>query len=217
MRFERLSNVYTADTARRYEAERLARPEWALEQIIVQRWLSALPAGTTLMDIPVGTGRFFEFHKRFGLIPTGIDISLDMLAQARERSAALGLDAALSCGDIRHIAAADKSFDGTVCVRFLNWIDFMAAQEVLTELGRITRSMLIVSVLVWSQPTSPWQWFSQRFMSLRLRRGGVHVHQEQAVTELFGRIGFKALASEPVRSAQPGGAKYLFYLLQRTS
>src|ERR1700734_434447 len=152
MGFEKLSTDYTGGVAASYEAERTGGPEWPKEQAVVERFLATLPAGATIVDVPVGTGRFLEFYKKFNLSPTGLDISLDMLASAKAKADGLGLEATLKKGDIRRIDALDKSFDAALCVRFVNWIDFTSMAAVLGELDRVARSTLILSVRVWPTP-----------------------------------------------------------------
>ena len=105
MKFDELATRYTGGLAHGYEAERTGGPEWPREQAIVERFLGLLPRGVTLLDVPVGTGRFLPFYKACDLRVTGLDISLDMLAKARSKAAALGLDIALAKGDIRKVEA----------------------------------------------------------------------------------------------------------------
>jgi ubiquinone/menaquinone biosynthesis C-methylase UbiE len=214
MKFDDLATRYTGDLAQAYEAERTGGPEWPKEQAAIERFLGALPRGATLLDIPVGTGRFLPFYKKYDLRVTGLDISLDMLASARSKAAALGLDIALAKGDIRRIEAADKSFDAALCMRFVNWIDFAGMEAALTELNRLARSALIVSVRVWPTPKTFREKLGQLWTSFRRRHAELNFHNQEATEALFARLGFRIADSETVRQ-RSDQTRYILYRLER--
>jgi ubiquinone/menaquinone biosynthesis C-methylase UbiE len=216
MQFEDLATRYTGGLAQAYEAERTGGPEWPKEQAIVERFLGLVPRGAALLDIPVGTGRFLPFYKACDLRVTGLDISLDMLAAAKSKAAALGLDIALAKGDIRRIDAADKSFEAALCVRFVNWVDFAGMEVALAELSRVARSALIVSVRVWPTPKTLRERIGQRWTSFRRRRADLNFHNEEATEALFARLGFRVADSEVVR-ARKDQTRYILYLLRRAA
>ena len=216
MKFDDLATRYTGGLAHAYEAERTGGPEWPKEQVIVERFLATLPRGAALLDVPVGTGRFLPFYKTYDLRVTGLDISLDMLAAAKSKAAALGLDIALAKGDIRKIDAADKSFEAALCVRFVNWVDFAGMEAALAELSRVARSALIVSVRVWPTPRTVRQRLGQRWTALRRRRAELNFHNQEATEALFARLGFKVADSEMVRERRDQ-TRYILYLLRRTA
>jgi ubiquinone/menaquinone biosynthesis C-methylase UbiE len=216
MEFAKLATHYTGGTAQGYEAERTVGPEWPREQAIADEFLSRLTAGATIVDIPVGTGRFLEFYKKHELRPTGLDISLDMLAEAKGKAAALNLDATLIEGDIRKIAAPDKSFDAALCVRFVNWVDFAGFEAALTELSRVARSTVILSVRVWPAPKTFGQWLHKSWITFRRRRADLNFHNEEATLALFARLGFAVADSQTVRTRKDR-TRYMFYYLRRTT
>ena len=216
MEFEDLATRYTGGLARAYEAERTGGPEWPKEQDIVERFLGLLPRGASLIDIPVGTGRFLPFYRKYDLRVTGFDISLDMLADAKSKASTLGLDIALAKGDIRKIDAADKSFETALCVRFVNWVDFAGMQAALAELSRVARSTMIVSVRVWPTPKTLRQRLAQRWTSFRRRRADLNFHNQEATEALFARLGFAIADSEVVRRRRDQ-TSYILYLLRRTA
>jgi|ERR1700679_3268240 len=216
MRFDKLSTRYTGELAQAYDAARMGGPEWPREQAIVERYLATLPAGATLVDIPVGTGRFLEFYKTFDLKPTGLDISADMLAAAKAKAAALGLDLTLAQADIRKIDAPDKSFEAGVCVRFVNWVDFAGMEAALAELSRVVRTTLIVSVRAWPTPRTFTAALGQRWTSFRRRRADLVFHNQEATEALFARLGFIIADREVVR-VRHDQTRYLLYLLRRTA
>ena len=146
MEFARLSKRYLGEAADKYDADREQTAKWEREQSAVERILGALPRHLSILDIPVGTGRFIELYGRLGLQATGLDISADMLSRAREKAEHTGAGITLREGDIRSIAGPDGAFDIALCIRFLNWIDLEGVRAVLRELTRVSDRYLIVSI-----------------------------------------------------------------------
>ncbi|HEY2069201.1 MAG TPA: class I SAM-dependent methyltransferase [Rhizomicrobium sp.] len=216
MKFDTLSTRYTGGVASSYEAQRTGSADWPKEQAVVERFLATLPSGSSIVDVPVGTGRFLEFYKRFGLAPTGLDISLDMMESAKAKAQALSLDINFQKADIRHIDAPDKSFDTALCVRFVNWVDFAGFEAVMAELSRVARSNIIVSVRVWPTPSSFGAKLGQMWTSFRRRKAELHFHNTQATEALFQRVGFTIVESENVRQRRDQ-TSFVFYLLRRAA
>ena len=71
----------------------------------------ALTAGIQLLDVATGTGNLAIPAARAGAIVTGVDIAVNLLAQARERAAANGLSIQFDEGDAEALPYADASFD----------------------------------------------------------------------------------------------------------
>ena len=116
MEFTRLAKRYRGGAADRYDSDREQTGKWALEQAAVETLLSVLPAGLSVVDIPVGTGRFIDLYQKLGLVATGIDVSTDMLGRAEEKARRMDAPIVLQQGDIRAISAPDGAFDLAVCV-----------------------------------------------------------------------------------------------------
>ena len=147
MDFQALSTAYTGATAAGYEARRTSTAKWLSEQIAVSELLRVLPSGATVLDIPVGTGRFLELYQERGLKVAGRDISPDMLGAARNKLNELGgLDCSLWLADIRTIPDADDQYDCVLSIRFLNWVDSRGLEEVLREARRVSKRYLIVTI-----------------------------------------------------------------------
>jgi ubiquinone/menaquinone biosynthesis C-methylase UbiE len=146
MEFSTLSKRYHGDRADQYDRDREQTAKWELEQSAVASLLSSLPRPFSLVDIPVGTGRFVELYKQLGLDATGIDVSSDMLAKARAKAELAGAGITLKEGDVRAISAPDGTFHVALCVRFLNWIDITGVRAVLRELARVSDRYVLVSI-----------------------------------------------------------------------
>ncbi len=214
MRFEALAKRYAGGRALRYDAVRAQEPEWTAEQAIVERLLAGFAPGTSILDVPAGTGRFLESYAKLGLVPTGMDISADMLAMAKAGAQARGIAPRLAVCDIRSLPLADKSVDAALCVRFVNWIDFRGMAAVLREIARVTRTAVILGIRVMPPPRSFAQWLGHRAIALRNAGLGRYYHDEEAVAALFEDLGFAVARSEALLP-QRSRARYEFYLLLR--
>ena len=135
---------YSGQAARGYDAIRKSKPFWTRQPNQVK----ALLVGQSVLDIPVGSGRFIDCYQ--GMDFKGIDISPDMLELARKRG---WQD--LEIGDITNIPVADKSFDSVVCVHLMMHLtpdDSPAAAE---EMKRVARKAIIVDCHLSSKTLVP--------------------------------------------------------------
>ena len=140
---DRIARRYRGQGARQYELKRAGKLKWQLEHEAVAALLP--PLALTVLDVPVGTGRFLELYRARGMKVTGIDTSPDMLAEAERR--ARGLPGpefiTLRQGDIRALQSADRSFDVAVCIRLLNWFTPAEMRAAIVELGRVASRVIV--------------------------------------------------------------------------
>lgn len=215
-----LEHRYRGQVAAGYDARRSASRKWMNEQEAVDRFLSQFAAGSTILDIPVGTGRFLALHKKHKLVATGIDVSPDMLGQAQRKATELDLSISLGHGDIRAIGAAAASFDVVVCIRFLNWIDTAAFDTVIRELTRVSRGYLILGVRTYVRPAELKMWSLLQmagWLSWRVRRAlrsQLFVHEPEDVRGAFSRNRLQ-VRSKALVDRHAGGTEYNIYLLER--
>ena len=110
---------------------------WPQERPIFER--HALPAQARVLDVGCGTGELDAFLGE--LHPDaridGIDIDEAHLARARVRCAALGERAHFALGDAFALAAADASYDLTICRHVVQAVP--EVPKLLAELVRVTR------------------------------------------------------------------------------
>lgn len=132
---------YTGQVASSYDDMRSCEPKWDAECAAVEKWLGIIGAGAHVLDIPVGTGRFLAAYRRYGMTAVGMDVSADMLAQARAKDA----DATLRRGSILAIDMKDASVDVAVAVRIMNWLTVGEVHIALAELARVARRWIITS------------------------------------------------------------------------
>lgn len=136
---------YDANVAQNYERDRIGEPHWQAEQAFVARFTAEANLGTVL-DLPVGTGRFFEYYGGADSV-VGIDISKHMLAQARDKASALGATRIeLKEGDALSLPCADSSFDTVFCFRLVHLMPPELVPGVFVELARVTRGHILMQV-----------------------------------------------------------------------
>jgi ubiquinone/menaquinone biosynthesis C-methylase UbiE len=226
MDFDSLAGRYRGSRARNYDKERVKLAKWASEQRIVGSFLAKLPQSSTVLDLPVGTGRFAAEYKMNGLRPTGMDVSPDMLAEAGAKARAQGLDMTLVEGDIRKIASPDNGFDAVICICFLNWVNEAGVRAALHELARVARSDMIVSVryfapwddLALSSAGGLYQAAMQGLVRVykTLQSGGQAIHEKQRIEAIFSDNKLRIEAVERV-VPRKYGTDYFIYRLRKTA
>jgi ubiquinone/menaquinone biosynthesis C-methylase UbiE len=102
----------------------------------------------SVLDVPVGTGRFLQLYKDRGLAATGVDYNLSMLKHARAKDPEVPLEQ----GDVTQLRFPDGSFDVVVCVRLLHLIAPGEVPLVVKELLRVARCHVIATIH--AHPTS---------------------------------------------------------------
>lgn len=103
-------------------------------------YLLALPAGSRILDLGCGSGWLCEYFSRLGYRMTGIDLSPELIAIARERLSKVpygadhqtGLDCRFMVHDIER-ASLDERFDAILCYDSLH--HFEDEQAVLANLS----------------------------------------------------------------------------------
>lgn len=138
---ERTAIKYRGAMASNYEAKRKKQLRWHQENKIVTDMLSALPPGSVL-DAPVGTGRFLPLYKKLKLTGLGIDTSVEMLKQARRKSGADRLTLRIGNLLLDNLPSAQTA----VCVRFLDLIDEPAMQISMIQLMQTATQNIILTI-----------------------------------------------------------------------
>lgn len=171
---------YHGEVAQGYDAKRKDDAKWTVEQRVIESTLADLPAGSSILDVPVGTGRFIPFYLAHGFNFIGADISGDMLVQSalkilpeakveqwvaasNEKNTILPLrakinrngtpvEAMLVNGDVRNIEIPDQSVDAAVACRITRWLSPEDNQLMFRELQRAARDRVIITARVANHP-----------------------------------------------------------------
>lgn len=101
-------------SAERYDEELFTRATDAEVALLTQ--LLELGPGQRVLDVGCGTGRHAVPLAAQGLQVTGVDLSPAMLARARARAMAAGVELELIEGDARHLPDHLTGFDVALCL-----------------------------------------------------------------------------------------------------
>jgi ubiquinone/menaquinone biosynthesis C-methylase UbiE len=116
---------------------------WREENAIRQALRDVQP-GSTVLDAACGTGRVTALLCRVGFRATACDISMAMMAVARQRLMSLGYDIPFVATDAQHLPYPTRSFDVATCVGLLMHLDAEARVGVLRQLARVARHGVLV-------------------------------------------------------------------------
>jgi ubiquinone/menaquinone biosynthesis C-methylase UbiE len=144
---------YRGQVAQGYDAKREDSPKHQAEQRIICSMLDDMPFGNWVLDVPCGTGRFFQFYHDKGFLFRGLDASADML-QIAANKVVDPMKARLGQADVRSLPLGDQSVDAAVMVRLTRWLSPEDCQVALKELQRVTRDRIILTARVANHPHS---------------------------------------------------------------
>ena len=134
---------YHGAVAKGYDAKRVKDEKWVCEQRIIEDMLSDLPPDSTILDCPVGTGRFIPFYQDKGFQILGMDLQEDMLREAARKADPKRARGELRIGDVRATGLEDRSVDAAVMCRLSRWLSPDDCQVALRELQRVCRKRII--------------------------------------------------------------------------
>ncbi len=187
---------YRGDVADRYVEERSDDRKWQLEQEVMARLIGELPRGTSILDVPLGTGRYLPFYERGEHRVIGLDISADMMRKAGAGDAL----AATVLGDVTAIPLADRSVDYVVSTRLMNWLPAPLLDRAIAELARVARSGVILGIrqceriridhlpALWREVSASPRASLRRVVRPLVRRGNaIILHPSDLVRELLAR------------------------------
>jgi ubiquinone/menaquinone biosynthesis C-methylase UbiE len=154
--------AYDSEIASSYEEVRKVERIWGLEQTYMKRIVQEMPEGSSLLDIPVGTGRFLGFYEARKLNVLGIDISASMLAESKSK--ALSPRTRLELGDARALSVGDASVDYVICWRLLHLLPPNVLRAVVGELSRVAAKRMYLQAYVRDR------WYYFLWLKITIRR-----------------------------------------------
>ncbi|HEU5013121.1 MAG TPA: class I SAM-dependent methyltransferase [Roseiflexaceae bacterium] len=133
--------AYT-DEASLYDSRRFT-DSWgryfnAFEQQQIFKLLNLKP-GQSVLDAPVGTGRIGAYLAQQGLNVTGLDLTRNMMLQARRRSESANLAINFIEANARVLPFADNQFDGLISNRFFHIIPVEIYRPFILEMWRVLK------------------------------------------------------------------------------
>ncbi len=116
-----------------------------------------IPAGARVLDVACGTGNVAIPLARMGAAVTGVDIAPNLLAQARERAEAEGLQAVFDEGDAEALPYVDASFDAVVTM--FGAMFAPRPEVVASELARVLKPGGLLGMANWNPASFTGQMF----------------------------------------------------------
>ena len=180
-----------------------------------------------LLDIPVGTGRFFELYDSLGIEVIGADVSEDMISKSREKvdNEIQSTNVSFQHGDILDRSTIDIGPDIVVCIRLLNWFSFDEVREAIINIDGIDAEYAIVGIRTQSDEEIGLKkrlWLLQAQIISRLsnreitNNNSINIHPEsgfkQLIQEKF-KIEHRVLVDVGT-SPKKFGSEYCIYLLK---
>jgi len=152
-----LKKQYQGIKAKNYDSIREITDRHKAEVLIIKEYIFQTKP-KYILDCPCGTMRWIDIYADSNTHVLGLDISEDMIKQAKIKVAAKGLEDKISFlqSDIigNDIAILNMNFDMVLCVRFLNWLPMKDVYKVITSLTKHSNSFLILSCTVIHQNKS---------------------------------------------------------------
>ena len=135
--------AYLGSQAQDYDARRFARPQGRvigeMEAGQLMAVLNRLDAGSSVLEVGVGTGRFVALALAQGHACSGIDASPDMLEQTRAKLANEG-SLRLECAEAAVLPFEDNRFDCVYSIRVMNQTESADyALRAVREMYRVVR------------------------------------------------------------------------------
>jgi len=167
---------YDEQVATGYDAVREKERHWWLEDEFVRKYFLTHPV-KSLLDLPVGTGRFFRHYRGVENL-TGVDISEHMLAEAQRKVDQLpqATRVTLEKGDVFALKYPDRSFDAVIVWRLLHLLSPDVLPGAIKELCRVTRGQLIVQT--YPRPHKGHRFWNRLGLKLGWRRLPPHLLAE---------------------------------------
>lgn len=185
-----IDNDYDEKRALAYDEKRKKHKLWQAEILAVEKLLNSAEAEETILDAPIGTGRFIHLYENKKMNITGIDISQDMLNIAKTKTKA-NID--LSIKNILELR--EGQYDWTICIRLLNRLDASNMKSAIRALASMTKKKCILGIRHTSQPD---------IASLK-----TITHTTHDVEQIFNEVGF--VAAERITLDKHGYHMYLLY------
>ncbi|MEO7067469.1 MAG: class I SAM-dependent methyltransferase [Rhodanobacter sp.] len=135
---------YSKLEAKTYDRDRAVEPLWHIENAYVTALLNRVPA-SSILDAPVGTGRFLDLYSAPTSEVVGVDLSASMLEEAARRIAVCKASkVTLMKASVTSLPLNDAQFDLVICWRLLHLLPQETLVDVFRELRRVCRGTLSI-------------------------------------------------------------------------
>lgn len=139
---------YHGDVSKGYDAKRESQPKWVWEQQVIEKWLSELPEGSWVLDIPCGTGRFIPFYEEHGLWCHAVDKSEDQIYEAIAKRKKSDQSIQFEVDDVRTYGLWPDAVHTALMIRLTRWLSPEDCQKAIRNLQRIAKHRVIFTTRV---------------------------------------------------------------------
>lgn len=115
-----------------------------LMQFQLNKFISMLPKKAKILDVGCGSGRDARYFKEFGLDVTAIDISDNMLEEAKKRAKGIKFEKM----DMLNMSFENNSFDGVWIMATLSDITKEDSPKFLKDINRILKDNGVLYIAV---------------------------------------------------------------------
>lgn len=220
MTSDELLRNYSGNRAKTYDKRRKSTRRWRAEVAAMSNLLDIVDAKTVL-DCPFGTGRWIDEYVQRDMQVYGVDLSGEMLDEAREKLTLLDRPDRISL-EKQSIFDLDPTArptpDLVVCIRFLNWIDWNQSCEALRKLDEQGAKSCILGASVVPVDAGRIRRKLYEFQLARInrKRGDrppQYVHDEAELYEFTTSLGWSLRAKKQIMRRH-GRVNY-FYLFEK--
>lgn len=192
-------STYRGDVAQDYDDKRFSNSfgrwiDWR-ERLAVTRAMERIPAGSSVLDIPCGTGRITQHLLDLGYKVSGADISQDMMGIAQEKIGTHPNFARFHQVDAEDTKLPAASFDCITSVRLMGHLPREVKVRVVKEMSRLSRGHLVIAFYVTSRLRSV-KWFL-KYGKSQSQNSSWYPITESDLSRLFQECGLKIILRNP--------------------
>lgn len=111
---------------------------------VLKRAFRDVPPGSTILDIPCGTGRYTGFLLSRGYRVLGADIAAEMIQVAKKKADGVPGTLGWMAADATRVPLPDKSIDASFTIRLFHLIPKDVRPKIYRELARVCRRELVL-------------------------------------------------------------------------
>lgn len=146
-----ISNKYFGEEAQKYDNKK--RRVWQAEIKAFESLLSLVSTNQqrkiNVLDMPCGTGRWIPQLDTITINYTGVDISRDMLNEAKKKAGEINFQAVfIEKGWLEYLPNREREFDLVICTRFLGYWSKKSVQKIIRLLTSTSKQYVILQVRV---------------------------------------------------------------------
>ena len=161
---------------------------WPSEEVVIKRYF---PYGARVLDLGCGTGRTTIPLFQIGYKVVGVDITPEMVANAKKVAQTKGLAISYEVGDATALRFPDNSFD---CVLFSNqgWTQVPGSANRLRVLQEIRRVLKPGGIFIFTTHVRKWRgftlfWLTQWVKLYLLKPLGFRIDEEEWGDRFFSK------------------------------